>query len=44
MAQLLRIMANLMRPQLSGPAEAGYRGMVAIAAALGRLEDADISI
>jgi geranylgeranyl reductase family protein len=44
MAQLLRIMANLMRPQLSGPAEAGYRGMVGIAAAIERLEDAGISI
>jgi len=44
MAQLLRIMANLMRPQLSGAAEAGYRGMVGMAAALERLERAGISI
>ncbi len=44
MAQLLRIMANLMRPQVSGPAEAGYRGLVGIADTLERLEKAGISV
>ena len=28
MAQLLRIMANLMRPDALGPAEAGYEAML----------------
>ena len=27
MSQLLRIMANLMRPDSAGPAEIGFRGM-----------------
>jgi hypothetical protein len=27
MSQLLRIMANLMRPDAAGPAEIGFRGM-----------------
>jgi flavin-dependent dehydrogenase len=44
MAQLLRIMANLMRPEVSGAAEAGYRGLVGIAATLDRLERAGISV
>ena len=44
MAQLLRIMANLMRPQMTGPAEAGYRGMVGVARALERLEKVGISL
>jgi geranylgeranyl reductase family protein len=36
MAQLMRIMANLMRPQPIGPAEVGYRAMVGTAAVLDR--------
>jgi len=44
MAQLLRIMANLMRPQVSGAAEAGYRGLVGIAETLDRLERAGVSV
>ena len=44
MAQLLRIMANLMRPQVSGPAEAVYRELVGIADTLERLEKAGISV
>jgi geranylgeranyl reductase family protein len=31
MAQLLRIMANLMRPETTGPAEAGYMAMIGLA-------------
>jgi menaquinone-9 beta-reductase len=31
MSQLLRIMANLMRPDSLGPAEAGYSAMLALA-------------
>ncbi len=31
MAQLLRIMANLMRPDAPGAAEVGYKGMAKIA-------------
>ena len=31
MSQLMRIMANLMRPTLAGPAEASYLGMVKLA-------------
>jgi len=31
MSQLLRIMSNLMRPDVFGPAEAGYRAMLALA-------------
>ena len=38
MAQLLRIMANLMRPNAAGPAELGYRGMVRLAELLDRVE------
>jgi len=38
MGQLMRIMANLMRPDMAGPAEAAYRGMVKLAAILDRLE------
>ena len=34
MNQLLRIMANLMRPDASGPAELGYRAMELIARVL----------
>jgi len=44
MAQLMRIMANLMRPQMVGPAEAGFRAMVGVAGVLARLEKAGISI
>jgi geranylgeranyl reductase family protein len=44
MAVLLRIMANLMRPQVVGPAEAGYSAMVGVAAVLDRLERAGLSI
>ena len=36
MTQLLRIMANLMRPDALGPAETGYRAMLAIAHLLPR--------
>jgi len=38
MGQLMRIMANLMRPDMAGPAEAAYRGMVKVAAILDRRE------
>ncbi len=31
MSQLLRIMANLMRPDVLGPAEVGYRALEAVA-------------
>jgi hypothetical protein len=31
MAQLLRIMANLMRPDTLGPAEVGFKAMTALA-------------
>jgi geranylgeranyl reductase family protein len=44
MAQLMRIMANLMRPQGSGPAEVGYRAMVGMAGVLQRLEKVGISV
>lgn len=44
MAQLMRIMANLMRPQGYGPAEVGYRAMVGMAGVLQRLEKAGISV
>ena len=44
MSQLMRIMANLMRPQMAGPAEAGYRAMVGVAGALERLEKVGISV
>jgi geranylgeranyl reductase family protein len=37
MAQLMRIMANLMRPQMVGPAEVGFRAMVGTAALLERI-------
>jgi len=44
MSQLMRIMANLMRPQMAGPAEAGYRAMVGVAGALERLEKVGVSV
>ena len=44
MAMLLRIMANLMRPEIVGPAEASYRGMVGVAAVLDRLERAGLPV
>jgi hypothetical protein len=40
----MRIMANLMRPQGSGPAEVGYRAMVGMAGVLQRLEKVGISV
>ncbi|MGH9046096.1 MAG: geranylgeranyl reductase family protein [Acidimicrobiales bacterium] len=43
MAQLMRIMANLMHPEAPGVAEVGYRGMVKVAAVLDRLERAGAS-
>jgi geranylgeranyl reductase family protein len=44
MAQLMRIMANLMRPQMTGPAEAGYRAMVGAADVIERLERIGITV
>jgi flavin-dependent dehydrogenase len=42
MAQLMRIMANLMRPDMAGPAEAAFRGMVKLAGILDRLESTPV--
>jgi len=42
MAQLMRIMANLMRPRDLGPAEIGYRAMVGTAAVLERMGKAGV--
>jgi geranylgeranyl reductase family protein len=42
MSQLLRIMANLMRPDATGPAELGFRAMELISRALPDSDEADV--
>jgi geranylgeranyl reductase family protein len=42
MSQLLRIMANLMRPDVTGPAELGFRAMELISRALPDSDEADV--